>query len=98
MAVELVADRSSKEPFDPQLKLHAQLKRAAMAKGLIVYPMGGTIDGFRGDHVLLAPPFIVTKAQVDEIVERLGEAIDAAIACLGSAKGQRAKAGTRSDW
>jgi adenosylmethionine-8-amino-7-oxononanoate aminotransferase len=80
MAVEFVADRSSKEPFDPQLKLHLHLKREAMAKGLIVYPTGGTVDGFWGDHVLLAPPFIVTKAQVDEIVERLGEAIDAVFA------------------
>ena len=51
-----------------------------MARGLMVYPMGGTIDGVRGDHVLLAPPFIVTEAQIDEIVERLGDAVDAAVA------------------
>ncbi len=57
--VELVADRGTKEPFDPKLKLHARIKREAMARGLMVYPMGGTIDGARGDHVLLAPPFIV---------------------------------------
>jgi adenosylmethionine-8-amino-7-oxononanoate aminotransferase len=78
--LELVADRASKAPFDPQLKLHARVKRAAMARGLMVYPMGGTVDGARGDHVLLAPPFIVDAAVVDAIVERLGEAVDAATA------------------
>jgi adenosylmethionine-8-amino-7-oxononanoate aminotransferase len=81
--VELVADRGSKEPFDPKRKLHARVKREAMARGLMVYPMGGTVDGTRGDHVLLAPPFIVDGAVVDTIVERLGEAIDAATAGIG---------------
>ena len=80
--IELVADRGSKEPFDPQLRLHARVKGEAMARGLMVYPMGGTADGTRGDHVLLAPPFIVDAPLVDEIVERLGDAIDAATAGL----------------
>ncbi|MGJ3264555.1 MAG: aspartate aminotransferase family protein [Salinarimonas sp.] len=79
-AIELVADRGSKAPFDPARRLHARIKREAMARGLMVYPMGGTIDGERGDHVLLAPPYIVTRAQVTEIVDRLGEAVDAALA------------------
>jgi len=79
-AVELVLDRNSKEPFDPKHKLHARIKREAMARGLMVYPMGGTIDGIRGDHVLLAPPFIVDAAAVDTIVARLGDAVDAAVA------------------
>ncbi|MDE3123608.1 MAG: aminotransferase class III-fold pyridoxal phosphate-dependent enzyme, partial [Paracoccaceae bacterium] len=78
-AIELVADRETKTPFDPALKLHAKVKAAAMDLGLMVYPMGGTLDGIRGDHVLLAPPFIVTEAQVDEIVDRLGRALDAAL-------------------
>jgi adenosylmethionine-8-amino-7-oxononanoate aminotransferase len=78
--VELVADRGTQEPFDPKLKLNARLKHEAMARGLMVYPMGGTVDGARGDHVLLAPPFIVDAALVDTIVERLGEAIDAVTA------------------
>jgi adenosylmethionine-8-amino-7-oxononanoate aminotransferase len=77
--VELVSDRSSKEPFDPKRKLHARVKKEAMARGLMVYPMGGTIDGVKGDHVLLAPPFIVDAQDVDRIVERLGDAIDAAV-------------------
>ncbi len=76
--LELVSDRATKEPFDPQLKLHVRVKQEAMLRGLMVYPMGGTVDGVRGDHVLLAPPFIVNRDVVDAIVERLGEAIDAA--------------------
>ena len=78
--LELVADRGTKEPFDPARKLHARVKNEAMARGLMVYPMGGTADGTRGDHVLLAPPFIIDSAAVDTIVERLGDAIDAAVA------------------
>jgi len=78
--LELVADRGTKAPFDPGLKLHARVKSEAMARGLMVYPMGGTVDGVRGDHVLLAPPFIVEAPLLDKVVERLGEAIDAATA------------------
>jgi adenosylmethionine-8-amino-7-oxononanoate aminotransferase len=78
--IELVADRASKTPFNARLKLYARVKAAAMARGLLVYPMGGTVDGVSGDHILLAPPFIADKATIDMIVERLGEALDAAIA------------------
>lgn len=80
MAIELVRDRASKQPFDPALRLHARIKAEAMARGLMVYPMGGTVDGHAGDHVLIAPPFIATPADVDEIVRRLGAAVDAALA------------------
>lgn len=80
--VELVADRASKRPFDPKLKLNGRIKKEAMARGLMVYPMGGTIDGRLGDHVLLAPPFIVQRNDISRIVERLGDAIDAALASL----------------
>lgn len=79
LALELVRDRASKEPFAPELKLHAAIKAKAMQRGLMVYPMGGTIDGRRGDHVLLAPPFIASAAQLSEIVARLEEAVNAAI-------------------
>ncbi len=78
--VELVADRSTRQWFDPALRLHARIKAEAMARGLMVYPMGGTVDGHAGDHVLLAPPFISTEADIDEIVGTLCAAIDAAIA------------------
>ena len=78
-AVELVADRATKSPFAPERKLHARVKREAMARGLMVYPMGGTVDGRTGDHVLLAPPFIVESGHIDAIVDRLGESVEAAI-------------------
>jgi adenosylmethionine-8-amino-7-oxononanoate aminotransferase len=81
-AIELVADRAGKRVFDPDLKLHERVKRAALERGLAVYPMGGTIDGRQGDHVLIAPPYIVTAADVDTIVDRLGAAVDAALAEL----------------
>jgi adenosylmethionine-8-amino-7-oxononanoate aminotransferase len=79
LGLELVADRGSLEPFDPGLRLHARVKAEAMARGLMCYPAGGTIDGKRGDHVLLAPPFIVEEAHIGQIVETLGEALDAAV-------------------
>jgi adenosylmethionine-8-amino-7-oxononanoate aminotransferase len=78
--VELVQDRAGKTPFDPALKLHARIKQEAMARGLMVYPMGGTVDGRRGDHVLLAPAFIATESELAAMIERLRRAIDAAVA------------------
>jgi len=81
-AVELVTDRATKATFDPALKLNDRVKQEAYARGLGCYPMGGTIDGKHGDHVILAPPYIVTAAQVDDIVERIGDAVDAALASL----------------
>ena len=78
--VELVSDRASRQWFDPARRLHARVKAEAMARGLMVYPMGGTVDGYAGDHVLLAPPFISTEADIDQIVHRLRGALDAAVA------------------
>jgi len=78
--VELVAERAGKTPFDPARRLHARVKSEAFARGLLVYPMGGTVDGRYGDHILLAPPFIATDDELALIVERLAEAVDAAIA------------------
>jgi adenosylmethionine-8-amino-7-oxononanoate aminotransferase len=75
IGVELVSDRAGKTPFDPARKLHAKVKAQAMANGLMVYPMGGTIDGRLGDHVLLAPPFIATRADLDRIADLLAASI-----------------------
>jgi adenosylmethionine-8-amino-7-oxononanoate aminotransferase len=80
VGVELVADRKTKATFDPAKKLHAQVKARAFANGLLCYPMGGTIDGLHGDHVLLAPPFICSAGEIDTIVERLAVALDEALA------------------
>ena len=77
--VELVADRDTKAPFDPSKKLHAKIKAAAFDAGLICYPMGGTIDGVNGDHVLIAPAFIIEDNQIDELVSKLSHAIDKAL-------------------
>jgi adenosylmethionine-8-amino-7-oxononanoate aminotransferase len=73
--IELVEDRATKKPFDPKLRMHARIKRKAMEEGLMCYPMGGAIDGVQGDHVLLAPPFILDETQLDELVDKLAKAI-----------------------
>jgi len=78
-AIELVADRTHKTPFDPALKLHQKIKAAAFEHGLACYPVGGTVDGRSGDHVLLAPPYIATPDDIDLIVEKLGSAVDIAL-------------------
>ena len=78
--IELVEDRATKQSFDPARKLHAKVKKAAMEEGLICYPAGGTVDGRNGDHVLLAPPFIISDAQIDELVSKLDTAISTALA------------------
>ena len=84
--IELVADRSSKAAFDPALKLHARVKAAAFARGLACYPSGGTVDGVHGDHILLAPPYIITPAEIDLAVARLGDAIDDAVASVTASR------------
>ncbi|WP_227244412.1 aspartate aminotransferase family protein [Paraburkholderia caribensis] len=85
VGVELVRDRATKTPFDAKLKLHAAIKREAFQRGLMVYPMGGTVDGKIGDHVLLAPPFICTPHDIEEIVSRLTDSIEGALAASGAA-------------
>ena len=74
--LEFVQDRASKTPLPVEQQLHAKLKCAAMARGLMVYPMGGTVDGVLGDHVLLAPPFITSREELTTIIERLSAAVD----------------------
>ncbi|MBS0565737.1 MAG: aspartate aminotransferase family protein [Proteobacteria bacterium] len=73
--IEVVADRDSKTPFEPALGVHRKIKALAFDAGLICYPMGGTLDGRQGDHVLIAPPFIIDDAQIDELVAKLTGAI-----------------------
>ena len=80
IGLELVADRSSKEPFDARKQVHVPIKRHAMDEGLMCYPMGGTIDGAHGNHILLAPPFIIDESHVAELVDKLGRALDTGIA------------------
>jgi len=84
VGVEFVADRDSKAPFDPSLRLAATLKRHAFDAGLICYPMKGTVDGQRGDHVLLAPPFIISEREIDELVTILAGALETSLACVSA--------------
>lgn len=85
-AIELVARREPDTPFDAALQLHARIKQEALARGLLCYPGGGTIDGECGDHVLLAPPYVTNRAELDAAVELLGVSIDAAIAAIPTVK------------
>jgi adenosylmethionine-8-amino-7-oxononanoate aminotransferase len=82
LALEFVRERSSKITFEPELQLNLLIKKEAFDRGLMVYPMGGTADGKSGDHVLLAPPYIIGSSQIEELVQKLGDAIDAAIGRL----------------
>jgi adenosylmethionine-8-amino-7-oxononanoate aminotransferase len=75
-ALELVEDRAAKRPYPPSAKLHASIKREAFRRGLICYPSGGTVDGISGDHILLAPPYIVDETHIDEIVRVLAEVLE----------------------
>ena len=77
--IEIVEDRTTKEPFDPSKGVAAKIKRAAFSEGLICYPMSGTIDGRRGDHILLAPPFIIEDDQIEELTDKLERAISSVI-------------------
>jgi adenosylmethionine-8-amino-7-oxononanoate aminotransferase len=81
-AIELVAQRDPDTPFEPALQLHARLKQYAQTRGLLCYPGGGTIDGEKGDHVLLAPPYITTHAELDDAIQILSEAVDTVIAAV----------------
>ncbi len=80
VGVELVADRATKEPFDPALQIFARVRDRGLANGLICYPTGGNVDGVRGDQVILSPPYIASRAELDEIVDKfaltLGQVID----------------------
>ena len=77
--IELVADKVSKSPFAPEKRLAAGIKKAAFEQGLICYPMSGTRDGVNGDHILLAPPFIIEDDQIDEVVTKLDTAISSCL-------------------
>jgi adenosylmethionine-8-amino-7-oxononanoate aminotransferase len=78
LGLELVEERDAKRPFPPARRVHARVKQAALDRGLMCYPMGGTVDGESGDHVLLAPPYIIEEHQLDELVGKLAAAVESA--------------------
>jgi adenosylmethionine-8-amino-7-oxononanoate aminotransferase len=79
LAIEFVDDRQSKRPFAPEQRVFRRVSNAALDRGLMVYAMGGTVDGSSGDHILLAPPYTVRPAEIDEIVEHLAAAVRGSI-------------------
>ena len=83
LGLELVANREDKTPFDPSLGLNKLIKKAAMSEGMVCYPFGGTIDGKRGDHILLAPPFIIDESHIEIIVDRLDAALHSSLKQIG---------------
>ena len=85
LGIELVQDKQTKEPLNPNFNLPEQIRYTAMQHGLLCYPMGGTIDGRRGHHVLLAPPFIINDAELELIVERISSTLNAILPALDQA-------------
>jgi adenosylmethionine-8-amino-7-oxononanoate aminotransferase len=79
LGLELVANRSTKAALPPEQRVHAKIKAEAFDRGLLCYPMGGTLDGRQGDHVLLAPPFTCTIAHLEELVDKLAQAVHAVL-------------------
>ena len=77
--VEFVADKGTKRPFAPELNFGGRVAQTAMNRGLLVYPMQGCMDGVAGDHLLIAPPAVITAEQIDWAVQQLREAIEEAV-------------------
>ncbi|QCI65936.1 aspartate aminotransferase family protein [Phreatobacter stygius] len=84
VALELVRDRETKAPFAAALGVQAKIKEEAFSRGLLCYPSPGTADGYNGDHVILAPPYIISRAEIDQMVETLKAATTAALARVAS--------------
>ena len=74
--LEIVQDRESKEPFPLSYGIARKIKSVAKDKGLLCYPMSGTVDGKIGDHVLLAPPYIINETEINNLSTLLAESLD----------------------
>ena len=92
-AVEFVSDPGTKEPFPPQFDLAGKVAQACMQQGVVVYPMQGCVDGHKGDHVMVAPPAVITSAEIDHGIEQLSQAIAEAHRLVRAAS-EAASAGT----
>ncbi len=82
IGIEVVADRTSKEPFEPALQLFSRIRDQTFANGLICYPTGGNVDGVKGDQVILAPPYNAGRAELEEIVDKLQHSLTEVVAAL----------------
>jgi len=76
--IEFVRDKESKEPFPPEVRFNRRVLESCFRNGLLVYPGTATVDGVRGDHIQVAPPLVVTRPQIDEVVELLDRSISEA--------------------
>jgi adenosylmethionine-8-amino-7-oxononanoate aminotransferase len=77
LSIEFVADKASKTPFEASLDIRSKFSHACLDRGLYIYQGSGNIDGKRGDHALLAPPFVIDSRHVDFIVDTMKDALDA---------------------
>jgi len=87
VGIEFVADRGTKEPFPPELQFSSQIAARMFENGVLSYPMQGSVDGYRGDHLLLAPPYTISKGQIEELAAALHQAIATVSAGLCSSQG-----------
>jgi adenosylmethionine-8-amino-7-oxononanoate aminotransferase len=83
LGIELVADKATKEPFDPALQINGKVREQSFANGLICYPTGGNVDGIRGDQIILAPPYNATASELEEIVDLLDRSLTEVMTPLG---------------
>jgi len=83
LGIELVADRATKEPFDPAQQINVKVRERTFTNGLICYPTGGNIDGIRGDQIILAPPYNATESELSEIVDLLDRSLTEVMTPLG---------------
>jgi adenosylmethionine-8-amino-7-oxononanoate aminotransferase len=83
IGIELVADKATKEPFDPGQQINVKVRERTFANGLICYPTGGNIDGIRGDQIILAPPYNATESELSEIVDLLDRSLTEVMTPLG---------------
>lgn len=84
LGLELVADRQTKAAFPASAGLAAKVKHAAMDAGLVCYPASGNVDGLAGDHILLAPPYIISEDEIAQAIDRLEKAITSAVGAVGA--------------
>lgn len=84
--VEFVADKSTRKPFAKEFNFNFRVFESLQARGVLVYPMRGTVEGGAGDHVLIAPPFIMEESQIDFLAEQMAQAIDE-VGCAALAAG-----------
>ena len=74
--IEFVADRQTKQPFPPERNFAGRVGQACLKRGLLVYPMQGCVDGYAGDHLLIAPPAVILEDQLNWSAEQLRAAIN----------------------